>query len=694
MNLDALEQALGDVVARHESLRTVFGQIDGEPFQDVLPVEAVKVSLSVESIAESELARRLSQAASSTMDLEGELPLRVWVFRLSPQVHVVLILMHHIASDGGSMEPLFRDLSTAYQSRLGGEAPGYEPLPVQYGDYTLWQRELLGEASDPESLLSKQLAYWQQKLAGLPEELPLPTDRPRPSVSRYEGGLIPFAFDAQLHAGVRAVAHSNGATVFMVVQVAWVALLSRLGAGDDIAMGTPIAGRGESALEDLVGFFVNTLVLRIDGSGDPSLVELVARVREAALEAYGHADVPFERVVEALNPERSLSRHPVFQVMLVFQPPSQSGVELPGLSMQVEGIEGGVSKFDLTLSIQERLGSNGEALGLVSELEYSTDLFEPETARMLVVRLERLLGSAVASPELPLHRLEVLSESERAQVLEGFNATMHPMPETTVVEQVEGQVASRPNAPAVLLGEQTVSYGELNAAANRLAHHLIELGVGPETLVGVCLERSVELVVALVGILKAGGAYVPLDPTYPPARLTYMLEDAKPSVVISTQSLAAHLPPGTALLTLDTDSTQAILAQCPVHNPSGSDRPGGLLPDHPAYVIYTSGSTGEPKGVVLSHRGIPSLVAAHVDRMQLTPQARMLQFASSNFDVSLGEVAIALTSGAALVLLSEEARSGYRHRCDLAGSAPRLEGYAPSPQSKKSLLRSPTLASC
>ncbi len=552
LNVPALEQALGDVVARHESLRTVFGQNHGDPYQEVLPVDEAHLALPVISVTDGALAEELSQVATSPLNLKDELPLRAELFRVSPDTHVLLLVMHHIVSDGWSLGPLFRDLSQAYEARLVGQAPEYRPLSVQYGDYTLWQRELLGEVSDPESLLSKQLQYWCETLAGLPEEITLPTDRPRPSVSSYQGGRIGFEWDAELHEGVRALAQSSGATVFMVLQAGFVGLLSRLGCGEDIAIGTPIAGRPESELEDLVGFFVNTLVLRTDVSGDPSFEALVRRVREVALEAYSHADVPFERVVEGLNPERSLSRHPVFQVMFVLQNMPELDVSISGLSVSEEGFESRVSKFDLTLSLQERLGSGGEGFGLRGCLEYSTDLFDAETAKKLVWRFERLLGSAVSSPGMPLHGLEILSGGERRAVLEGFNATSRPVPQTTLVELFESQVVRSPEAQAVVMGETTMSYGELNAASNRLAHHLIELGVGPECLVGVCLERSVDLVVSLLAILKAGGAYVPLDPSYPKARLAHMIEDAAPSLIISTNGLGHRLPQRAQLLALNT----------------------------------------------------------------------------------------------------------------------------------------------
>nr|AVI26393.1 nonribosomal peptide synthase [Candidatus Entotheonella serta] len=663
VNEAALEQALRDVVQRHESLRTTFGEVHGEPCQVILPgtdisLSVLNLTLVPDDAQDEEVARRVTAEAHRPFDLAQDYPLRVSLLRLREASRVLMVTMHHIASDGWSLGPLFRDWSLAYESRLVGESPSYAPLPVQYGDYTLWQRELLGEISDPQSLLSNQLAYWCETLAGLPEEIELPRDRPRPLMSSYEGGVIPFELSGELHARMQRVAQSSGATVFMVLQAAFAALLSRLGAGDDIAIGTPIAGRGKSELEDLVGFFVNTMVLRTDVSGNPSFEELVSRVRESALEAYGHADVPFELVVEALNPERSLSRHPVFQVMLVLQNTPDMAVELPGLSASLEPLEGRLSRFDLTLNLHERLGLSGEALGLVGGLEYATALFDQKTVWQLVARFERLLISALASPDLPLHRLEVLSTQERRQVLEGFNATHHPRPETTLVSLFESQVSRMPEATALGLGEMSLSYGELNARANQLAHHLIGLGVGPETLVGVCLDRSFELVVSVLGVLKAGGAYVPLDPSYPQARLAYMLEDASPSVVITSPGLVESWPSGVRVLELGLVETQGALAQASEANPRDEDRLGALLPQHSAYVIYTSGSTGQPKGVVVSHVGIASLGTSQVERLHITSDARVLQFASLSFDASLWELVMALTSGAALILLGERERSG------------------------------------
>ncbi|ETX08444.1 MAG: hypothetical protein ETSY2_05370, partial [Candidatus Entotheonella gemina] len=580
LDLEALEQAIVDVVGRHESLRTVFREIEGEPFQHILAADEARVRLQLEPVSESALGDRLLQTASSVLDLGSSLPLQCWVFRLSRERHVVLLLLHHVAADGWSLAPLARDLSLAYEARLAGRAPDFVPLPVQYGDYTLWQRAHLGQEDDPTSALSEQLAFWQQALAGLPQETDLPTDRPRPAVPTYRGSVVPVQLGAELHRDLQALAQENGATLFMVLQAGLAALLSRLGGGDDLAIGTPIAGRGEAALDDLVGFFVNTLVLRTDVSGQPSFVELLGRVRAFALEAYAHAEVPFERVVDVLEPERSLSRHPLFQVMLVVQNTPMETLTLSGLEVRVEPLEGVASKFDLTLSLSERHGPDGERLGLEGTLEYSEDLFDRRTAESLVVRLERLLTSAVSTPGAPVYALELLSASERLQALEGFNDTAHGVSEFTMVEVFETRVARAPEAPAVIMGELSVSYAELNAQANRLAHVLIALGVGPEQLVGVCLERSVEFVVALLGILKAGGAYMPLDPAYPHARLAYMLTDASPVVTLSSAALRECLPETVPVMILDATDFRTALAQAPEHNPTDHERHQSLLPVH------------------------------------------------------------------------------------------------------------------
>ena len=499
------------------------------------------------------------------------------------------------------MGPLSRDLAQAYSARRVGEEPVFAELPVQYADYTLWQRELLGEESDSESLLSKQLGFWRKALSGAPEELNLPADHARPAVMSYRGATVPLRLDAGLHGRLRELAQASGASLFMVLQAGLAALLSRLGGGEDIPIGTPIAGRGEGALENLVGFFVNTLVLRTDLSGDPSFRELLARVRSFDLDAYEQQEVPFERVVEALQPARSLARHPLFQVMLVLQNAPGEELALPGLALCPEEVMLDVTKFDLTLGLGERLGPEGEPLGIEGGLQYSVDLFERETVEAMAARFVRLLEAALATPDMPLHRLEILGPGERHMLLESFNATARSLPEATLPQLFEAQVERDPQAIALVFGEQSLAYQELNARANRLAHHLIGLGVGPESLVGIALERSFEMVVALLGVLKAGGAYLPMAADLPPRRRAQLLADAELRHVVTIATSRDYADGIEHVVTLGGNARE-LAKQCQ-ENPSVS-----LAAARPAYVNYTSGSTGQPKGVLVPHAAVVRLV--------------------------------------------------------------------------------------
>ena len=433
----------------------------------------------------------------------------------------------------------------------------------------------------------------------------------------------------------------------MVLQAGLAALLSRLGAGPDIAIGAPIAGRTDAALEDLIGFFVNTLVLRTDTSGRPSLRELVSRVRSGNLAAYSHQDVPFERLVEVINPARSLSRHPLFQVMLAFQNNAAVELELDGVAASFEAVSTATSKFDLSLSLLETRAADGSASGIVGTLEYATDLFDRASMVALVERLIRLLEGCVAAPDAALAGLDILSGAERAALLEGFNATVRAVPSGTLPELFAAQAAATPDAVAAVYQDRELSYAALEAHANRLAHHLRGAGVGPESVVALCVERSLEMVIGLIGILKAGAAYLPLDPSYPAERLAFMLEDAGAAVVVTQQGLIERLPVlsrpqgrrgAPRLIRLDAD--WGAIALQPATAPELR-----IEPEHPAYVIYTSGSTGTPKGVVVGHGGIPNLAAAQIERFAITAQARVLQFASPSFDAAVSEIATALLIG-------------------------------------------------
>ncbi|HKA42237.1 MAG TPA: amino acid adenylation domain-containing protein, partial [Burkholderiales bacterium] len=647
----AMKAALADVIARHESLRTVFPEQDGIPFQQILSVDEAPPAFVMESIPEVELCQALAAAAATRFDLIREIPIRAWLFEIAPQCHVLLLVVHHIAGDAWSMGPLARDFAQAYAARCRAQTPAFDELAVQYADYTLWQREILGDESDPNSMISQQLKFWRQALAGAPEELVLPTDRSRPPVASYRGAIVPFLLDANLHGQLLQLAREQRASLFMILQAGLALLLSKLGAGDDIPIGTPIAGRGESVLADLVGLFINTLVLRTDVSGNPSFRELIARVRTVDLDAYDHQDLPFERLVEELKPARSLARQPLFQVMLALQNTPVARLHLPGNSVSLERLEDVIAKFDLTVHLRENIGPADEPLGIAGGLEYSTDLFDQGTAQNIARRFERVLHAAVAAPDAPVHRLDILTAEERQRLVSGVSAQAPAEPATTLTTRFETQVDRTPHAVALVYGGESVSYAELNARANRLAHHLIRLGVGPESCVGLCLERSLELVIAVVATLKAGSAYLPLDPDYPEARQAAMLADAGALAVLSTESAAAHLPESVTVVKLDAPDTDHALRQAPAHNPTDTERRAALRPQHPAYVIYTSGSTGTPKGVMVPHQNVVRLFGATQQWFAFGPADVWTLFHSYAFDFSVWEVWGALLYGGRLVVV-------------------------------------------
>ena len=550
--------------------------------------------------SEEGLAEALAAAARQGFDVASEPPLRAHLFVLGEREHVLLLLLHHIAGDGWSMAPLVRDVASFYAARCRGSAPDLPALPVQYADYTLWQNTLLGEESDPESVISRQLAYWTDRLEGLPEQLDLPLDRPRPAVSSYRGDSVPLMLGPELHGGLLALARDSGASLFMVLQAGLAALLTRLGAGTDIPIGSPIAGRTDSALDDLVGFFVNTLVLRTDTSGNPSFRELIGRVRTSNLSAYSHQDLPFERLVEVINPARSLSRHPLFQVMLVLQNNAPVNLdELPGLTAVREPVDTASAKFDLSISLAEQRGADGRPVGIDGVLEYATDLFDRSSIEALAARLVRLLEAAVADPDRAIGRLDILTAAERATILREWNDTARAIPSATLPELFAAQAARSPDAIAVVFEQESLTYGALDARANQLAHHLRALGVGPEVVVGLCIERSLEMLIGLLGILKAGGAYLPLDPSYPHERLAFMLADAGAPVLVTQSRLRDRLGGHDAcVVRLDAEVARHRPAAPPIAPANRLD------PHNTAYVIYTSGSTGTPKGVVVGHHNV------------------------------------------------------------------------------------------
>ncbi|MFJ5559455.1 amino acid adenylation domain-containing protein [Streptomyces sp. NPDC093250] len=597
LNAEALRAALRDVAARHEVLRTVIPETDGMPSLRVLDADDGGPELKVRALSEDGLAAALAAEYDLGFDLTHETPLRVRLFALGKDEHVLLLVFHHIAFDGWSMAPLLGDLSAAYRARCAGRAPDWAPLPVQYADYAVWERQLLGSADDPDSHLSRQLAYWKQTLAGLPDELALPADLSRPAVSGNSGGEVMFKLDAELYAALVAIARQAGATEFMVLQAAFAALLTRLGAGTDIPVGTSVAGRTDDALGDLVGFFVNSLVLRTDTAGDPAFTELLARVRETDLAAYSHQDVPFEQIVDVLNPPRSLARHPLFQVMLTLQNNEDAPLVLPGLTVRPAFVESSRIKVDLALQLLE-WPEDGSMRGL---LGYSTDLFTRATAERLVAGFVRLLREVVADPDVRLSRLDVLSEDERAQVLTGWNDTAREVPGTTLPELFAAQAARTPDATAVLTESGSLTYADLDARSNQLARHLIEAGAGPEKVVALALPRSPEAVVAVLGVLKSGAAYLPVEADEPVERIKRMFAEAAPLRVVTTGGLARRmLASGTTPVVVDGPAVKATSAVAV----TDSDRPDPLRSAHPAYVIHTAGAGGRPRGVVVEHRAV------------------------------------------------------------------------------------------
>ncbi|WP_159064289.1 non-ribosomal peptide synthetase, partial [Streptomyces canus] len=588
-------------------------------------------------------------------------PLEAWLFTLTEADHVLSLMVHHVAGDGWSMGPLARDLATAYAARREGEAPAWAPLPVQYADYAIWQRGLLGDESDPDSLISRQVAYWREALAGAPEELELPFDRRRPAVASHRGHSTPLHIPAEVHERLVELAKGEGVTLFMVLQAALAVLLSRLGAGTDIPIGSPIAGRTDEALDDLVGCFVNTLVLRTDLSGDPTFRETLERVRETSLGVFANQDVPFERLVEELAPSRSLAKAPLFQVMLTLQNNARAGVGLAGL--RSGGATDGQlpqtslpAKFDLDVVIGESFDADGLPAGLHGTVNVATDLFDPATAELLAQRWTRVLAAVSSDPRQRLGAVEVLDANERERVLVTWNDTASELPAGTVPQLIEAQVACTPNAVAVAFEGGELTYAELDGRANRLARLLVGRGVGPETLVAVAMERSVEVVTAILAVWKAGGAYLPVDPGHPAERISFMLEDAAPLLVLAdtaTASVVTGVHETAPLVRIDDAGFVAELKTVSDAPLTAAERTEPL-PAHPAYVIYTSGSTGRPKAVVSHHSGAVNLLTAQIERFAVTAESRVLQFASVGFDAAASEFLMAFGSGACLVVAPAE----------------------------------------
>ncbi|MFJ8032148.1 amino acid adenylation domain-containing protein [Streptomyces sp. NPDC096032] len=645
VDVAALEAAVRDVVARHEVLRTVYPQRDGVAHQRVLAAADARPELKVVETTPELVDEQVTAAARAPFDLTRDLPLRARLLRTGEEQWVLLLVLHHIAGDGWSLEPLIRDLAQAYTARLAGAAPDWEPLPVQYADYAAWQHELLAGEDDPDSLVSRQLDFWTKTLAELPDELDLPTDRPRPAGGDFAGDMVVGDLDQELHTAVAALARTTGTTVNMVLQAAVAALLTRLGAGTDIPLGNAVAGRTDDALTPLVGFFVNSLVLRADTSGDPSFVELLGRLRAVNLSAFDHEDLPFERLVEALNPVRSAARHPLFQVMVAAQNSMPDDFGLPGVTGTAYPVLSGTAKFDLSFKFEERRGADGETLGIRSALEYSTALFDRDTAESIADRLARLLRAVATAPATRLSQVELLTEAERASLVRWNDTSTRPATTELTAELVEHQADATPDAVALTQSGATWTYRALDERANQYAHRLRALGVGPDSRVALCLRRGPEAVAAILGVWKAGGAYVPLDAEHPAERREFMLADCGATVLLTEADLGddLSLPERVRLLRADRDEE---LAAAPVHRPAPVAGAGDL-----AYIIYTSGSTGRPKSVLIEHRGVATRLTDVIERFRLTPADTSLQITALGFDPSVRELFAPLAVGATVALL-------------------------------------------
>ncbi|MBS9386560.1 MAG: amino acid adenylation domain-containing protein [Dolichospermum sp. BR01] len=639
LNQAVLEQSLEEIIHRHEALRTNLMTVDGKPRQIIQTVTNWTVSVvnfrhlstSAQEIAAQKLAQ---EQVIEPFDLAKQALVRATLVLLSKTEHLLLVCMHHIVSDGWSMGVFVAELAALYNAYSQGLPSPLAPLPIQYADFAIWQRNWL-----VEDVLQSQLSYWQQQLKDAPALLVLPTDRPRPAVQTFVGAYQDFALSVELTQGLMQLSQQQDCTLFMTLLAAFDTLLYRYTGTEDILVGSPIANRDRSEIEGLIGFFVNTLVMRSNLSENPSFAELLTRVRSMALSAYAHQNLPLEMLVEALQPERDLSHTPLFQVMFALQNPYLSEVELSGLSISSLPIEGATAKFDLTL-VMENTGN-----GLVGVWEYNTDLFDASTIERMTGHFLTLLSSIVANPLEQISQLPLLTEVERQQLLIEWNHTQVNYPVDQCIHQLfEQQVRRTPDAVAVVFENQQLTYHELNCRANQLAHYLQSLGVGADVLVGICVERSWEMIVGLLGILKAGGAYVPLDPEYPTERLTFMLADAQVSVLLTQQHLVEKLPENQEpVVCLDTD--WLLICESSQESPITEVQPGNL-----AYVIYTSGSTGTPKGVMLSHSNLCNHMSWMQATFPLTEKDKVLQKTPFGFDASVWEFYAPLLAGGQLLI--------------------------------------------
>ena len=617
----ALAQSLNEIVRRHEVLRTVFATVNGDPVQKLLPpsplaLPCTDISDGPDKEREQALAGLLREEAGKPFDLSRGPLLRSKLLRLAPEDHVLFLNMHHIVSDGWSIGVLFGEISELYEAYSSGKANPLPELPIQYADYAVWQREWLQGEN-----LENQLSYWRKQLDGL-VTLQLPTDRVHPAVRTYRGSSQAVHLSARLSEAIKTLSQREGGTLFMTLLAAFQVLLSRYCGQSDIAVGSPIAGRTRQETEGLIGFFVNTLVLRADLSEQPTFRALLRQVRETTLEAYSHQDLPFERLVEELQPQRNLNQNPLFQVTFQLDDISGELLRLPAIDAEEMELEVGTAQFDLSLSMID----NGK--DLTARLEYNSDIFDGETIERMLGHYERLLEGIVAKPDERIDELPLLSEAEKHQLLVEWNKTKQDYPSDKCIHQLfEEQVERTPEAVAVVFEGEQLTYRELNNRANQLAHHLRELGTRPNTLVALCLGRSIELVVAIYGVLKAGGAYLPVDPGYPQERLESMLQSVQASIVI-TQG-AAELSGSAQVHVVDLVSSRSVIEKQSKATPSQLSQPSDLI-----YVIFTSGSTGRPKGAGVYHQGFTNLVDWYTRSFEITEKDKTLVVSSPSFDLT------------------------------------------------------------
>ncbi|WP_433566908.1 amino acid adenylation domain-containing protein [Nocardia sp. CA-151230] len=651
LDAEAMRQAFTDLVVRHEILRTIYPQHEAGPVQVILsPTDPEVPRLQLIVAHADEVESAVAALASTRFDVTAEVPLRAALWQVADGEFVLAMVVHHICGDGFSGGPLTRDLVSAYVARVEGLAPAWSPLPVQYADYALWQRAMLGSADQSGSLAAEQIAYWRHALADLPDQLELPRDRPRPPVQSFTGGQVDLHIDARTHAALVELARAQGATLFMVVHTAYAILLARLSGTADIAVGTPIAGRGAAELDDLIGMFVNTLVFRTRVDAGADFTDLLARQRDADIQAFAHADVPFEQLVEALNPVRSTAWHPLFQVGLSFQNLAPVSMELPGLTMKGLSTDRQLSQFDLHLIVADGYDRKGTPTGIGGVLTYATDLFDESTVWGFADRFVRVLNAVIADPEVPVGAIDLLAPEESARILLEWNDTAHPLAAATLVSLLDTTVAATPNAVALVAADGTrFTYADVDAQVNRLARQLIALGVGPESRVAVALRRSVDLVVAMYAVSKAGGAYVPVEPDQPAWRSDHILETAAPICVL-TDTATDFVTSAAPIVHVDRLHLSG-LSSAPI---TDDDRIVPLRAEHAAYVVFTSGSTGRPKGVTVSHGAIVNQLLWKTAEFGLSSDDSVLLKTAATFDLSVWEFWSAVACGGRLVIAASD----------------------------------------